>query len=89
MESNTKYYVYILKCADNTYYIGKTNNLQKRLKQHNGELSNGAKYTRTRRPVILAYIEEYPDTSTALKREYILKQKSRSQKEILIKTYDT
>jgi putative endonuclease len=80
----TKYFVYILRCSDNTFYIGKTTDIEKRLRKHNGEISGGAKYTRSRRPVNLVYSEEYPTLTEALKREYILKQLSRSEKKKLI-----
>lgn len=76
-------YVYIVECRDNTYYTGKTTNLDKRIKAHN--LGKGAKYTKARRPVKLVYLEEYDEKSTALKREYAIKQLTRKQKEQLIK----
>lgn len=77
------YIVYILECADTTYYIGCTNNLQRRLHQHNNTKS-GAHYTKIRRPVILKYKEEYSSLSEARKREFQLKQLSRTNKESLI-----
>lgn len=78
-----KNYVYIVECRDNTYYTGWTTNLDKRIKAHN--LGKGAKYTKARRPVKLVYLEEYDDKSSALKREYAIKQLTRKQKEQLIK----
>lgn len=78
------YYVYLLRCADNSLYCGITNNLEKRLKEHNSESSKGAKYLRTRRPVTIVYTEEQPDRSSALKREYAIKQLSKQEKENLI-----
>lgn len=86
MSKETIHYVYILLCSDNTYYIGKTNNMVKRLKAHNGLLKGGAKYTRSRRPVSIVYYESLASKSEALKREYFLKQLSRTEKESLIKT---
>ncbi len=80
----SSHFVYILRCADNTLYIGRTSDLQKRLKKHNGEIAGGAKYTRSRRPVSLVFFEEFGTLSEALKREYALKQLSRKQKEELI-----
>ena len=77
-------YVYILECADNTYYIGKTVDLVKRLKAHNGVLTGGAKYTVGRRPVFLVYYEQLGTVSEALKREYFLKQLTKSEKRKLI-----
>lgn len=80
----SSHFVYILRCADDTLYIGRTSDLQKRLKKHNGEIAGGAKYTRSRRPVSLVFFEEFRTLSESLKREYSLKQLSRKQKEELI-----
>lgn len=77
-------YTYILKCSDGTYYTGWTNDLDKRLKAHNGGKS-GAKYTRNRRPVTLVYYEEFQGKQEAMKREYAIKQLTRKEKENLIK----
>lgn len=79
-----KYYVYIVKCADGTYYTGKTIDIPRRLLQHNGELINGAKYTRSRRPVELMLYEECLTNKYACQREYEIKQLTRSEKEDLI-----
>ncbi len=79
------HYIYILECADSTFYIGCTNNIEKRLHQHNNS-KRGAKYTKTRRPVVVRYTEECNDLGTALKREYELKQLSREQKLRLIES---
>ena len=76
--------VYILQCADDTLYTGITNDLEKRLQQHNGELKNGAKYTRGRQPVTLVYTEASSSRSEASKREYAIKRLSRSEKDALI-----
>ena len=67
------YYVYILKCADDTLYTGITTELERRVDEHNGS-EKGAKYTRVRRPVILIYSEVYNDRSSASKREYQIKK---------------
>lgn len=75
-------YTYILKCNDNTLYTGWTNNLEKRLKDHNE--GNGAKYTKPRRPVELIYYEEFETKEEAMKREYAIKQLSRAKKLALI-----
>lgn len=77
------HYVYIVCCCDDTYYTGYTNDLDKRIQTHNE--GKGAKYTKYRRPVTLVYHECFEDKSTALKREYQIKQLSRQQKEQLIK----
>lgn len=79
------YYVYIVKCADDTLYTGIATELERRIGEHN-ESDKGAKYTRVRRPVSLVYSEEHPDRSTASKREYEIKKKmSRAEKLALIK----
>tara|TARA_B100002051_G_scaffold276170_3_gene322914 strand:+ start:1102 stop:1371 length:270 start_codon:yes stop_codon:yes gene_type:complete len=81
-----KFFVYLLKCSDGTFYCGYTNDIENRLKVHNGEAGQGvgAKYTRGRRPVTLHYCEEVADKSSAMKREYELKQLTRDQKENLV-----
>lgn len=76
-----KYYVYILLCSDGTLYTGYTNNLDKRIKAHNK--GKGAKYTKNKRPVKLLYHEEFDDKSSAMKREYNIKQLRRKQKQEL------
>jgi len=78
------YYVYIVRCADNTLYTGIATNLERRVEEHNNS-TKGAKYTRTRRPVSLVHYEAYVDRSTASKREYEIKKKmSRGEKLELI-----
>jgi len=76
-------FVYILECSDKTLYSGWTNNMEKRLQEHN-EGKGGAKYTRGRRPVRLVYREPCPTKSDALKREREIKKLSRAQKLLLI-----
>lgn len=78
-----EYFVYMLECADGTYYIGWTTNLEKRVIAHNTAKS-GAKYTKPRRPVSLKYFEKMPSKSAAMKREYELKQLTRQEKEKLL-----
>ncbi|MHB8131932.1 MAG: GIY-YIG nuclease family protein [Mobilitalea sp.] len=77
------YYVYILECSDKTLYTGWTNNIEKRIEEHNNG-RNGAKYTRGRRPAKVVYVETCPSLSDALKRESLIKQLSRKQKLSLI-----
>lgn len=79
-------YTYILECADGTYYTGWTNNLEKRLKDHNE--GKGAKYTKARLPVSLVYHEEFPSKEEAMRREYAIKHMARSEKACLIRTYE-
>jgi len=78
------YYTYILKCADGTLYVGSTNDLEKRLHQHNN-LKQGAHYTKIRRPVVMVYSELCENLSVARKREAELKRLSRAEKLDLIK----
>lgn len=68
------YFVYILKCADETFYTGIAKELERRVEEHNNS-TKGAKYTRNRRPVELVYSEVHPDRSSASKREYEIKKK--------------
>ena len=72
------YYCYILECSDGTYYTGWTNDPERRVKQHNKGI--GARYTRTRRPVKLVYLEEQIDKIAALKRERAIKALPRKKK---------
>lgn len=73
------YFVYILECADSTLYVGSTNNIEKRLHEHNA-LKSGAHYTKIRRPVVLKYTEELPSLSDARKREAEIKSWPRGKK---------
>lgn len=79
------WYVYLVETADTSLYCGVTNNLDKRIKDHNTS-KRGAKYTRTRRPVKLIYFETYDSKSSAMKREYQIKQLSRIQKLKLVQS---
>jgi putative endonuclease len=79
-----QFFTYIVKCADGTFYIGWTTNLEKRLRAHNGEITGGAWYTSWKKPVKLVYTEEHESKSLALKREHALKKLTRKQKEQLI-----
>ncbi len=81
--NDKKHYVYILKCADNTFYTGYTTDPERRAKVHNS--GKGAKYTRSRRPVELIYTEEFDDKREAQRREYAIKQLTRAEKEKLIR----
>ena len=75
-------YCYILECADGTYYTGWTTDPERRVKQHNKGI--GARYTKTRRPVKLVYLEEQPDKISALKRKLAIKKLKRVQKSKLV-----
>ncbi|MBI4990749.1 GIY-YIG nuclease family protein [Candidatus Gottesmanbacteria bacterium] len=79
-----KWYIYIVKCSDGYLYTGITQNLQRRLTEHNSDDRLGSKFIRVRRPVELAYKEIVNDKSTALKRELEIKGWSRKKKLDLI-----
>lgn len=81
------WYTYILQCVDDSLYTGITTDLDRRLSEHNTS-NKGAKYTRTRRPVILKYWETFDSRSTASQREYEIKQLSRKSKLNLINKHD-
>lgn len=85
IQRKSKYFVYILKCSDDTYYAGYTNDLEKRITLHNK--GNGAKYLRGKRPVELVYAKEYKYYKSALNWEREIKSYTRKEKEELIKTY--
>ncbi len=78
------WFVYMLRCADNSLYAGITTNLERRLSEHNHSNRLGAKYTRVRRPVCLAYSEKVENRSQASQREYQLKKLSKANKEKLV-----
>ena len=75
------WYVYMVRCADNTLYTGMAKDVAARVEQHN--TGRGAKYTRSRKPVVLVYEEPCADRSSALKREHALKRLSAVEKEQL------
>ncbi len=75
-------YVYIVQCADGTFYTGWANDVAQRIAAHNA--GRGAAYTRSRRPVTLVYQEAAPDRSAAMRREAAIKQLDREQKERLV-----
>lgn len=74
---------YILECADKTLYVGSTNDLDKRLHEHN-HAKNGAHYTKIRRPVALKYKETFATLSEARSREVAIKRLTRTKKLDLI-----
>lgn len=83
--SDSDWHVYILECADGSLYTGIATNLERRFKQHNGEMAGGPKYTRGRRPVMLRWSDAAADRSTALQREAAIKKLSREEKLSLIR----
>lgn len=78
------FFVYILRTSSNTLYIGQTNNLEKRLKEHQNKSSKSAKYVRYFDSVELAYSEKYSTRKEAMQREAQLKNWTKAKKEVLI-----
>lgn len=78
------YTVYILRTSSNTLYIGQTNNLEKRLREHQDKKGKGAKYIRYFTSATLVYSETYSSRTEAMRREYQLKKLTKAQKEALI-----
>ena len=78
------YYVYILKCSDETYYTGFTSNLNKRLLEHNTGLHKES-YTFSRRPLVLEFYAEFTNVQIAIETEKQIKKWSRAKKQALIK----
>jgi putative endonuclease len=81
------YFVYIVRCSDNTLYTGFTTDIERRVEEHNSS-NKGAKYTRSRRPVYLEYFESFDNKIDAFKREYSIKKLSRTKKLKLIEHID-
>ena len=82
--SDRTHHVYIVACADGTYYTGYTTDVERRVAEHNE--GTGAKYTRGRRPVELVHTETYDNQAAAMRREYAIKQLRRAEKEQLIRS---
>lgn len=78
----SRHYVYVLECADGTFYTGYTTDVERRVAEH--EDGTAAKYTRGRTPVSLVHSETYETRSAAMSREYEIKQLPREQKEQLV-----
>ena len=78
-----QFFVYLLRCSDGSFYCGWTNDIEKRVRAHN--TGKASRYTKSRRPVKLAYFEKAKSKSGALKREYQIKQLTHKQKELLAK----
>lgn len=81
--TNEHWYVYMVRCSDDSLYTGVARDLQQRITQHNTG-TRGARYTRGRRPVELVYQERVADRSSAQQREYQIKQLTAAQKRRLI-----
>ena len=80
--------LYVVSCKDSSLYTGITTDLIRRVNEHN-KSKKGAKYTRSRRPVVLIYSEDCEDRSDAAKKEYEFKRKSRQEKFDYIKRKST
>jgi len=78
-----EWFMYVVKCSDNSFYTGITTDITRRLHEHN-TTSKGAKYTRSRRPVELIYWIDFEDRSTAAKAEARFKKLSRKEKEMIL-----
>lgn len=81
---NKTWIVYLLQCANQTLYCGVTNDINRRLRQHNGEIVGGAKYTQANHPCELVYQEKAKDRNSAQKRECKIKSMRRDEKLLLI-----
>ena len=84
INEDKKWYVYLLKCSDNSYYTGITTDIQRRLTEHNNS-KKGAKYTRSRRPVELLCFFNVDSRSEASKEEIKIKKMKRQDKIIYVK----
>ena len=84
-ETKTNWYLYLVRCADDTIYTGISIDVQARINKHNN--GRGAKYTSTRLPVRLIYSESQPDRISAMKRELQVKRWSRKLKENLARGF--
>ena len=82
------WFLYVVKCSDNSYYTGVTTDIRRRLREHN-TTNRGSKYTKTRRPVKLVYSVVYDSQSEAQKAEYSFKQLTRSRKESIIQDIES
>jgi len=89
-QTENQWVVYMLECYDGTYYTGITNDLERRITEHNDSSpkSKAARYTRARQPVQIIYSEKCENRKEASKREFAIKKLSRSQKEKLILSSD-
>jgi len=84
LSNQNNWLIYILECKEDSLYCGITNNLEKRLRQHKGEVKGGAKYTRSHWPCKLVYKEKSASRSEALQRESVIKKMSKDEKQALI-----
>ena len=83
--SSELWYVYVVRCSDNSLYTGIAMDVTRRIDEHNNDDKAGAKYTRPRRPVRLVYQEEVSSRSEAASRESAIKKLTKPEKEALIR----
>lgn len=83
----SNWYVYLVRCSDDTYYTGITTDVERRVEEHNSSNQLGARYTRSRRPIQLIYHENVESRSTAAKREAEIRRLGRKGKEALISSH--
>jgi putative endonuclease len=83
-DKKNQWYVYILRCADNSLYTGITTDVSRREQEHNSKKGGAAKYTRARQPVKVIYQENSENRSSATKREMTIKQLTKLRKEALV-----
>lgn len=82
MTDRDRHFVYVLRCGDGTFYTGYTTDVDRRVREH--ERGDGAKYTRGRGPLDVVHVEAYDDRSSAMRREYEVKQLTRAEKRELV-----
>lgn len=82
-----KWFVYMLRCGDGSLYTGITTDVRRRLRQHRGEIKGGARYTRSRRPLKLVWLESAADRASATRREIRVKALRTRDKESLLTEY--
>ncbi|WP_435073913.1 GIY-YIG nuclease family protein [Halorubrum sp. HHNYT27] len=83
---DSRHYVYVIECADETLYTGYTTDVERRVAEH--DAGDGAKYTRGRTPVTLRHVESFGSRSAAMSREHAIKSLTRAEKEALIEADD-
>ncbi|MDR2819965.1 MAG: GIY-YIG nuclease family protein [Desulfovibrio sp.] len=84
---DAEWHVYLLECADGTFYCGVTSDVERRINQHNGKLPGGAKYTHSRQPVKLLMSCRCESKSAAYSLEHVVKAKARSKKLAILQRY--
>ncbi len=87
--SDKPYYIYVIRCEDNSLYTGITTDIDRRFKEHIEGKKTGAKYTRAHKPISIEAVWQCEDKSSALKLEYALKKLSKDIKEAVIKVPDS